>query len=207
VGDRRQLSRVGVNAPDIQSLPLKVLEAKRRIASRLLDHGIRAKIWLGAQGPKMLGIAGNFDGVLLNYSNPEMIGWAINTARLRRKPKLTVGIYSPSYVHLKPDANLFRMAKVSSAVVALGTATPILKQFGLYQKIRKAQEMADASPTVEAILRMIPDEVIQAFSISMRSPNLHGYLAEVKRLGVSHVVFAYPQDYSLKTIRELARAL
>jgi len=207
VGDRRQLSRVGIRTTNIQKLPFKVLEAKRSIVSHLNDAGVRAKIWLGAQGPKMLGIANSFDGVLLNYSKPEMIEWAIKKAGLRPKPRLAIGTYSPSYVHLKSDPSVLQMAKVSSAVVALGTASPILKDFGLYEKIRKARKIADASPTLESILEAVPDDVIEAFSITMKAPNLHEYLTKLKRLGVSHVVFAYPQNYSLTTIRELARAL
>jgi hypothetical protein len=207
VGDRRQLSRVGIRTTNIRELPFKVLEAKRRIVSHLNDAGVRAKIWLGAQGPKMLGIANSFDGVLLNYSKPEMLEWAIKKAGLRRRPRLAIGTYSPSYVHLKSDPSVLRMAKVSSAVVALGTAGPILKDFGLYEKIRKVRKIADASPTFESILEAVPDDVIKAFSVTMKASNLHGYLTELKRLGVSHVVFAYPQNHSLTTIRELARAL
>lgn len=207
VGDRRQLSRVGVHTINIRNLPLKVLEAKRRITSRLQEEGVRAKIWLGAQGPKMLGIANNFDGVLLNYSNPEMIGWAIKKAGLRRKPRLTIGTYSPSYVHLKPDPSVFQMAKASSAVVALGTANSVLKKFGLYEKMQKARKMAVVNLTVKDILAEVPDEVVEAFSITMTASSLGRYLTKVKRFGVSHVVFAYPQNYSVRTIRELARAL
>jgi len=206
VGDRRQLRRVGIHT-GTQKLPLGVLEAKRRIVSHLNDAGIRAKIWLGAQGPKMLRIADGFDGVLLNYSKPEMIAWAIEKARLRRKPTLAIGTYSPSYVHLRPDPSILQMAKVSSTVVALGTAGPILKNFGLHEILRRVRKMADSSPTLEPIVQAVPDDVIEAFSITMKAPNLHEYLTKLKLLGVGHVVFSYPQSYSLTTIRELTRAL
>lgn len=207
VGDRRQLSRVGVHATNMQNLPLRILETKQGIVSRLHDANVRAKIWLGAQGPNMLAIANSFDGVLLNYSKPKMIGWAIKKAGLRRKPKLTIGIYSPSYVHLKPEPGGLQLAKVSSAVVALGAPSSILKEFALYQKLHKARRIADASPNVEAILADIPEEVVGAFSITMKAENLPAYLVELRRLGVNHVVFAYPQNHSLKTVRELGKAL
>ena len=207
VGDQRQLSRVGIHTTNTQKLPLKVLEAKRRIVSHLNDAGVRAKIWLGAQGPKMLRIANSFDGVLLNYTKPEMIAWAIKKARLHPKPTLVIGTFSPSYVHLRPNPNILQMAKISSAIVALGTANPILKDFGLYEKIRRAREVADSSTTLESVVQAVPDDVIEAFSITMKAPNLQEYLTKLKRLGVSVVVFSYPQNYSLTTIRELVRAL
>lgn len=206
VGDRRQLSRVGIPATSAENLPLKVLRAKQMIESNLSDAGLRTNIWLGAQGPRMLKIAKNFDGLLLNYSKPEMIGWAIAEAGLRPSG-LKIGIYSPSYVHLKPRPHIVELAKVSSAVVALGSTLGILKKFGIYEKLAKARKMVKAAATVESILAEVPDEVVEDFSITMRGTNLPSYLAELRNLGVSHVVFAYPQNYSVETVKELAEAL
>lgn len=207
LGDRRQLSQVGVHTNDFASLPLRVLEAKRKITSRLRKAGVRTKIWLGAQGPRMLRVGKSFDGVLLNYSRPEMIQWAIREAGLPGNHELTIGTYSPSYVHIKPQATILRLAKVSAAVVAVGATNRILKEFGLYEKLRKARKMADSSPTVEAILAAVPDEVVEYFSITMRTTQLPSYMAKLTHLGVSHVVFAYPQNHSIQTVRELAAGL
>lgn len=207
VGDRRQLNRVGVHEERLQNLPLKVLEARRKIAWHLRKASVRAKIWLGAQGPKMLATAKNFDGVLLNYSKPKMIDWAITESGLRRKRGLRIGIYSPSYVHMKPQPGILQLAKLSSAVVAVGTTGAVLRKFGLYEKLRKARKMSEASSTVEAILAEVPDEVVEDFSITMKATNLPSYLAELRRLGVSHVVFGYPQNYSVATVKELGEAL
>mgnify|MGYP001080625856 FL=1 len=207
VGDRRQLSRVGVRVDSIESLPLRVLEAKRKIASHLHVAGIKAKIWLGAQGPKMLGIAKAFDGVLLNYSKPEMIRWAIGETGLRRTRRLVIGTYSPSYVYLKPRPSILRLAKVSSAVVALGATNAVLGKFGLYEKLRKVRQMAEQSSTIEDILSEVPDQVVRDFSITMKATNLPLYLEELRRLGVNHVVFAYPQNHSAETVKELGKAL
>jgi len=207
VGDRRQLSRVGVRVDSIESLPLRVLEAKRKIASHLHVAGIKAKIWLGAQGPKMLGIAKAFDGVLLNYSKPEMIRWAIRETGLRRRGRSMIGTYFPSYVYLKPHPRILRLAKVSSAVVALGATNAVLGKFGLYEKLRKVRQMAEQSSTVEAILSEVPDQVVRDFSITMKATNLPFYLAQLRHLGVNHAVFAYPQNHSVETVKELGKAL
>ena len=207
VGDRRQLSRIGVHEERLENLPLKVLDARRKIASHLHKASVRAKIWLGAQGPKMLATGKDFDGVLLNYSKPKMIDWAITKSGLRRKRGLRIGTYSPSYVHLKPQPDILQLAKVSSAVVAVGATSAVLRRFGLYEKLRKARKMSEASPTVEAILAEVPDEVVEDFSITMKATNLPSYLAELRKLGVSHVVFGYPQNYSVATVEELGEAL
>jgi hypothetical protein len=207
VGDRRELSRVGIHTTNIRKLPLKVLEAKRRIASCLNREGVRAKIWLGAQGPKMLRVANGFDGVLLNYSKVEMIAWAIKMGELRRSHRLTIGTYSPSYVHSKCDRRLLQKAKISSTVVALGTANPILRHFGLYEEVSEARKIVDLNPSLGAAVENIPDDIVDSFCIFMKVTKLRQYLTMLKRLSVSHVVFSYPQNYSLTTIRELTRAL
>lgn len=207
VGDRRQLRRVGVHEERFENLPLKVLEARRKVASHLRKANVGAKIWLGAQGPKMLTTAKDFDGVLLNYSKPEMIDWAITESRLRRKRGSRIGIFSPAYVHMKPQPGILQLAKVSSAVVALGTSGAVLRRFGLYEKLCKARKAVEASPTVEAILPKVPNEVVDDFSITMKATNLPSYLAEIRSLGVCHVVFGYPQNYSVETVKELGEAL
>lgn len=207
VGDRKQLNQVGVYPEKINNLPHFVLKAKQEIASHLDNARVGAKIWLGAQGPRMLGIAKNFDGVLLNYSNLEMIGWAIAEARLRGKRGFRIGIYSPSYVYVRRQRGVQRLAKVSSAVVAVGATTTLLRKFGLHEKLRRARELAKASPTIEAILHAVPHEVVKDFSITMQAAHLPSYIVKLKGLGVSHVVFAYPQNYSVETVRELGKAL
>ena len=206
-GDRQQLRQVGVNLESFGSLPLRVLEARRKIALRVHKANVRTKIWLGAQGPKMLATAKSFDGVLLNYSKPEMIRWAIREAMPRAKRAFTVGTCSPSYVYVRKRPKIHQLVKVSSAVVALGAAPTVLRRFGLFEKLREARKLARASPTLEAIVDAVPDEVVRDFSVTMKAASLPSYLAELKSLGVRHVVFAYPQDYSVETVRELGKAL
>ena len=53
----------------------------------------------------------------------------------------------------------------------------------------------------------MPDQVVRDFSITMNATNLTFYLAELRRLGVNHVVFAYPQNHSVETVKELGKAL
>jgi len=207
VGDLRQLKRVGVRAEMIGSLPSRVLEAKHLVESNLTDLGARVKIWLGAQGPRMLAIGKAFTGVLLNYSNPEMIRWAISELAPHRKDMPTIGAYSPSYVHINPRLEVLQLAKLSSAVVALGAPAAVLKRFGLYEKLRHPQELADKHPTIETFLAEVPDEIVKHFSITMKAENLPSHLAELSGLGVRHIVFGYPQGFSVETVRELAHAL
>ena len=202
-GDLRQLSRVGLHLDNIRDLPLQVLKAKRQISDQLRKSSVKAEIWLGAQGPKMLAIAKAFDGVLLNFSKPEMIEWAIAEAGLGKNSGPKIGIYSPSYVHLKPRPNMLLLAKLASATVAIGASSTVLRRFGLYDQLRKGRKLAKKNPTLESVLYAIPDQVIRDFSITMKAANLRSYLAKLESLKVKHIVFAYPQGYSVRVSTRL----
>ncbi len=206
-GDKRQLRRVGVHMSPVENLAPKILGAKERIQSILHDTGVVTRIWLGAQGPAMLRLAREFDGVLLNYSRPNMIRWAIKFAGLRKTRGPEMGVYAPAYVHFKPESEILELAKASSAVVALGTSARVLRQFEMYDKYYEIRKAADMSPTVEAILGELPNEVVEDFSVTMTATELPSYLAQLENLGVTHVVFGYPQNYSTKTVKDLAIAL
>lgn len=207
VGDARQLNRVGIDLNRVNNIVSLVLEARRKIVSDLHRSGVKARVWLGAQGPKMLAAAKAFDGVLLNYSKPEMIEWAVAQGHLRHKKRLRIGIFSPSYVHFSSHPNLLMLAKISSATVALGASKAVLRRFGLDKELSQARKIADTSFNLKQILDLLPDRIVDDFSVTMTAENLSSYLATVKRLKVSHVVFAYPQNYSVETVRELGRAL
>lgn len=207
VGDVQQLKHVGVHVEAIRNLPSRVLESKRKISSYLRKRGVDAQIWLGAQGPKMLGIAKRFDGVLLNYSKPTMIEWAIAEGHLMRKHGVKIGVYPPSYVYVKLRPDMLPLAKISSSVVALGAPRAVLQRFGLYEGLCRAKELVEAGSSIDAIVNLVPDSVLEDFSATMQATDLPGYVDSLGRLGVTHVVFAYPQNYSVDTIRELKEAL
>jgi len=60
---------------------------------------------------------------------------------------------------------------------------------------------------MKSVINCVPSKATELFSISRPSDKLKGYLAQLSATGVQHVVFSYPQNYSLKTVRELALAL
>jgi len=204
-GDRMQLEHVGIHLIRGEKLTSKMAAARKEIASLLKKADCLEKIWLGAQGPMMLKIAKTFDGVLINFSKPEMIEWAIREVDVARNTE--IGVYVTSYAYSTLNPNIRKLAKVPAAVVALGASDSVLKRFGLYSKLRNARKLAEVAPNLEKILNQVPGEVMDEFSISMRISQLPTYLTQLKRLGVSHVVFGYPQNSSLQTVKELGRTI
>jgi len=206
VGDRSQLLRAGVDTR-LAKVWNYVLKAKRKIARSFRASGAATKIWLGAQGPKMLAASRSFDGVLMNYASPRMIKWAIDKVKPVARKDFDFGIYAPSYVYRKWSPQAYRLLRVASAVVALGAPRAVLDEFGFSKRLRRAKKEHESGLRIESVVKHVPAEVVDSFSIYTRSSRLRSYLSELGDLGISHIVFGFPQNLSKITIRDLASAL
>jgi len=206
VGDRSQLSRVGVDTKHGKVWD-QVLKAKRKIARSLRASGLATKIWLGAQGPRMLAASKSFDGVLMNYASPRMVKWAIDRVKPVARKDFKIGIYAPSYVYRRWSPQAYRLLRIASAVVALGAPAAVLDEFGFSKQLRRATEEHKAGLRIESVVRHVPSEVVDSFSIYSPSSGLRSYLTELAELSIRHIVFGFPQNLSKITIRDLASAL
>jgi len=207
-GDREELRRVGVYLDNIHDLPNLLLSSKEEISKALRKRKLEPKIWLGAQGPKLLRTASSFDGVLLNYSSPEMVQWALETIQEAKGsvPEL-VGVFAPSYIYRDLNPEIHKILRFASATVALGASDDVLEKFSLLKSLEPARRELQKRPLDKSILELIPSHVIDKFSIFKRQDELPQYIEQLKRLGVKHIVFSYPQSYSAKTTEELSEAL
>jgi len=206
VGDRSQLSRAGVDTK-LAKVWDHVLKAKRKIAGSLRASDVATKIWLGAQGPRMLAASKSFDGVLMNYASPRLIKWAMDKVKPDARKGFDFGIYAPSYVYRKWRPQAYRLLRIASAVVTLGAPEAVLDKFGLSKRLRRATEEHQAGHRIEAVVKHVPAEIVDSFSIYTPSSRLHSYLGELGDLGITHIVFGFPQNLSKITIRDLASAL
>ena len=207
-GDREELHKVGVDLDNIHHVPSRLLSSKEEISEILRKRKLETKIWLGAQGPKLLKTASSFDGVLLNYSSPEMVQWALETIQEAKgsAPEL-VGVFAPSYVYKDFNPEIHKILRYASATVALGASDAVLENFSLLKSMDPARRELQKRPLDKSILELIPSHIIEKFSIFKRQDELPQYIDELKRLGIRHIVFSYPQSYSAKTTKELSEAL
>jgi hypothetical protein len=207
-GDRDELYRVGVDLKNHKNISQSLLNSREEISTLFQKRGIESRIWLGAQGPKLLKLVSAFDGVLLNYSAIEMIEWSLNTIKeeVIDVPR-SIGIFSPSYVYKKINPKIHKMLHYTAATVALGTSKTVLKEFLLDEGLEPARIAHKSKSLDESILKLIPQNIIKKFSIFISQDELPKYIQELKRLGVEHVAFSYPQGYSLETIKELSEGL
>ncbi len=206
-GDRILLEKAGVSMSYPEGVLIYFRNAKHQIETSLKASGVTCKLWLGAQGPKMLETAGLYDGVLLNYASPDAVQWAIE--RVKRKTRNTpeFGIYAPSYVYSRFDPEVRQLLRISGTVVALGASKTILKRLNLYSSVGEARRRLGQGATMKSTLDHVPEQAIKPFTIMKSSDELEGYLTELSQIGIQHVVFSYPQNHSEKTIRDLGLAL
>ncbi|MBS7622264.1 LLM class flavin-dependent oxidoreductase [Candidatus Bathyarchaeota archaeon] len=206
-GDRDQLLRVGVNLDSLNGIPQRLLKTKIEIQESLRKRGLECRIWLGAQGPRLLKIAASFDGVLLNYSSPKMIEWALSLGHKAGGLPTNIGVFAPAYVYRSFNPKVYRILEYASATVALGASRTVLEKFSLSESLEPALRKLGSGSLDSSVLELIPRRVIEEFSIMKSQGDLQPYLDGLKRLEVEHVVFAYPQSYSIETMIELAEAL
>ncbi|MEM3004439.1 MAG: hypothetical protein QXK96_03995, partial [Candidatus Bathyarchaeia archaeon] len=191
-----------------ERIPQYLISAKSEIRGVLEKRGLNCRIWLGAQGPRLLKIASSFYGVLLNYSSPRMIEWALDhIPRTGAGLPANVGVFAPAYVYRRFNPKIFRILKYASATVALGASRSVLTEFSLSKMLDPALRKLRSGPLDSSVLELIPRKVIEEFSILKSQEDLRPYLDRLERLGVEHVVFAYPQGLTIETIIELAESL
>ena len=136
-----------------------------------------------------------------------MIEWSLNTMKEVMDIPRSIGIFSPSYVYKKINPKIQKTLHYTAATVALGTSKTVLKEFLLDEGLEPARIAHKSKSLDESILKLIPQNIIKKFSIFISQDELPNYIQELKRLGVEHVAFSYPQGYSLETIKELSEGL
>ena len=198
-GDRNQLQKVGVFR--FKSVRDRILKAKVEIMKKSEEQGLNFEISLGAQGPKMLRIASSFDSLHLNFCSPRIIEWAKSEIGSIEN-FFQVGIFAPSYIYDIFDQDIYELLYRSAKAVILGSSDRFLKILGFYEELYGVDGRPDNS-----FFERIPLKMIKEFSISMPSKKLKEYILTIKNLGVTNIVFSYPQDYSIDTIRDLAKSL
>ena len=167
----------------------------------------KGRIWIGAQGPKMLGIAHQFEGVLLNYAHPDLVKWATSQIGQVFNEDFQLGLYAPSYVYKDLNPKIQGRLKIPSAIVALSAPKTFQKNKGLYQKTVEAKKKLNEGFNAASALSDMPIETVEWFSIFKSFNGLEAYLTELTKLNIDHVVFSYPQNYLKETVRDLAYAL
>ena len=200
-GDRTKLGDIGISYGNISTLVERMSNSVALIRDGLMDHS-EIRILMAAQGPKMIEAATCSDGVLLNYSDPEMIQWAISN--LKERPQgFTIGAFPPSLIGSSEACEEHMGIKTSAAVVALGVSPSILKQFGLKEELQSAMEKMRVLGMTNDVVEMIHPNILERFSLCGSIESIIDRLEIYQKMGVDMMVYGPPQGASLNGVKRL----
>jgi 5,10-methylenetetrahydromethanopterin reductase len=175
----------------------ELLEGKRvdfegetmKIKGKLNFKPGEIKIYVGAQGPKMLKLAGEIaDGVLINASHPEDIEFAIEQVN---NPKIDIGAYASVSVSEDGEKAIGSATPVV-AFIASGTSDEILRRHDI--DVAKAREIGRrlAKGDFKGAFGLVDDYMIEAFCIAGTPGEVKEKIATLREKGITQMVCGSP---------------
>ena len=228
-GDKTTLEAVGVKMDKPMAAVKEAIEIFRKLiagenvkyegeifktAGAKFNLKIKNKIpvYVGAQGPKMLEMAGKIgDGILINASHPSDIGYAIKMASegMKQANKQSSDVDIAAYTSFSVNDEPKKAVKAALPVVAFivaGSAPPVLEKHGINpskaDEIRGALKVGDFPKALGAVT----PEMINAFSICGTPDTCIQKIAELKKIGISQFVVGSPIGPNVKQAIDLIGA-
>lgn len=169
--------------------------------------GIR--VYIGAQGPKMLELAGKIgDGVLVNASHPQDVEFAIKCANegMRQAGKQPSSVDIAAYTSFSVNEDLKKAVKAATPVVAFivaGSPAAVLEKHGI--NVQKADEIRAALKANDfgRAFGAVTPEMIDTFSISGTPDMCIEHIATLGKLGISQFVVGSPVGTNVKNAIDL----
>ncbi|MEM1574657.1 MAG: 5,10-methylenetetrahydromethanopterin reductase [Nitrososphaerota archaeon] len=155
-------------------------------------------IYIGAQGPKMLALAGSLaDGVLINASHPIDFEYAtkyIKESLEKREEKIDF-FDIVAYTSLSIDENEEKAKEAVKIVVAFivgGSPQTILERHGI--DISKASEISNAisKGDFSKALSLVDEKMLNEFAIAGTPEQIIEKFNELKKMGVTQIVAGSP---------------
>ncbi|MFQ5975751.1 MAG: 5,10-methylenetetrahydromethanopterin reductase [Candidatus Hydrothermarchaeales archaeon] len=147
------------------------------------------KIYVGAQGPKMLELAGKIaDGVLVNASHPSDVAYAIDKVNNK---DIEIGSYASVSVD-KDGEKARQSAIIVVAFIASGTNPTILEKHGIDTEKTKAIGQSLAKGDFRGAMSQVDDDMIEAFCIAGTPKDVKEKIATLEKLGVTQMICGSP---------------
>ena len=169
-------------------------------------------IYVGAQGPKVLELAGlKGDGALINASNPKDFAIAIPIIKAAcetvGKKGFDVGAYTALSID-KDEKKAKKAAKIVAAFIASGSPESLLLRHGLdlanVAKIKDALSRFDFG----AVGGLVTDKEIEAFTICGTPDTIRQKCEDLTKAGVTQIIFGSPLGPDMTTsIRLLGKIM
>jgi len=153
-------------------------------------------IYIGAQGPKMLELAGaKGDGSLINASNPKDFEIAIpiikKAMEAAGRKKHDVGAYTAVSIDMD-EKKAKKAAKIVAAFIAAGSPPPVLERHNLDKSNVEKIKAALAKFDFKSVGALVGDAEIEAFTICGTPDMVAQKCEDLKKAGVTQIIFGSP---------------
>ncbi|HOV51463.1 MAG: 5,10-methylenetetrahydromethanopterin reductase [Methanosaeta sp. PtaB.Bin018] len=155
-------------------------------------------IYVGAQGPKMLELAGGIaDGVLINASHPDDFKFAVPVIRqgareAGRKPEDVQVCAYASFSADKDQAKAVNASKIVVAFIVAGSPQNVLERHGIGMDEAKAISDALAKYDFKSAMAAVTPKMTEAFSVSGTPQDCRARVDELVKTGVTQIVVGSP---------------
>jgi len=155
-------------------------------------------VYIGAQGPKMLELAGKIgDGVLINASHPKDVEYAVNCVKegVRQANKKIAEVDVAGYPAFSVHEDLKKATKAAVPVVSFIVASSpsvLLERHGI--DVKKAEEIREALKANDwgKAFGAVTPEMIEAFSVCGTPDTCIERIAQLLKSGISQFVVGSP---------------
>ncbi|HSD57108.1 MAG TPA: 5,10-methylenetetrahydromethanopterin reductase [Methanotrichaceae archaeon] len=158
----------------------------------------RIPIYIGAQGPKMLELAGAIaDGVLINASHPDDFKFAVPMIRqgaekAGRKPEDVQVCAYTCFSADKDQAKAVNASKIVVAFIVNGSPENVLERHGIGQDEAKKISEALAKYDFKSAMDAVTPRMVEAFSVSGIPKDCRARVDELLKTGVTQIVVGSP---------------
>jgi 5,10-methylenetetrahydromethanopterin reductase len=155
-------------------------------------------IYIGAQGPKMLELAGAIsDGVLINASHPDDFKFAVPMIRAGaekagRKPEDVQVCAYASFSADKDTAKAVNASKIVVAFIVAGSPENVLERHGIGMDEARAISNAISRFDFKGAMDGVTTKMTEAFSISGAPADCRARIDELLSTGVTQIVVGSP---------------
>lgn len=181
--------------------------------AQLAFNAGKIPIYMGAQGPKMLELAGAVaDGVLINASHPEDFKFAVPVIRTgaekagRKSEDVQVCAYA-SFSADKDGAKANNAAKMVVAFIVAGSPPNVLERHGIAAEDAGKISASIAKGDFGGVLGGVTPKMVEAFSIAGTPEDCRARVDELLKTGVTQIVVGSPvgpdKERSIKLIGKM----
>jgi len=206
-GDRTALARIGVDYGDIDTLVSRLVDDAIEIKRYISERGFESRVFLAAQGSKMISESKKTDGVLLNYTSVEQTKWAQEQLG-NVASEFIVSVFPPTFISRTNKCDSSLEIKRGAAMVILGLSQSVMNGLSVDESISTAKELHKKKGYIHRqVIDAISDQALQEFSICTTERELIKYLEKMKAIGTDMVVFGPPAGKQKETVEKLVSAV